>query len=164
MAATLPPLSGLPGRRRRTPLSIAALRSAAARDPKAAIRETAKQFEALFMQQLMKSMREATLQLGHARQRGHASSAPRCSTASTRRKMTGLPGGLTDAIARQLERQMGGGAAAALGRAGGRRRARAPAAGGHELAAVARSRSTSCSSTQAPRAPPRRRAASRPRS
>ena len=42
-------------------LSIAELRSAAARDPKAAIRETAKQFEALFMQQLMKSMREATV-------------------------------------------------------------------------------------------------------
>ena len=31
--------------------------------------------------------------------------------------MTGLPGGLTDAIARQLERQMGAGAAAALRRA-----------------------------------------------
>ena len=44
--------------------SIAALRSAAARDPKAAIRETAKQFEALFMQQLMKSMREATMSSG----------------------------------------------------------------------------------------------------
>jgi len=38
-------------------LSIQALRTAAARDPKEAIRETAKQFEALFMQQLMKSMR-----------------------------------------------------------------------------------------------------------
>ena len=44
--------------------SIQSLRSAAARDPKAAIKETAKQFEALFMQQLMKSMREATLSSG----------------------------------------------------------------------------------------------------
>ncbi|MBV9892503.1 MAG: flagellar assembly peptidoglycan hydrolase FlgJ, partial [Rhizobacter sp.] len=45
-------------------LSIQALRAAAAREPKAAIRETAKQFEALFMQQLMKSMREASMASG----------------------------------------------------------------------------------------------------
>ena len=44
--------------------SIAELRSAAARDPKAAIRETAKQFESIFMQQIMKSMREATMSSG----------------------------------------------------------------------------------------------------
>ena len=40
------------------------LRSAAARDPKAAIKEAAKQFEALFMQELMKSMRQATMASG----------------------------------------------------------------------------------------------------
>ena len=41
--------------------SLDALRSRAASDPKAAVRETARQFEALFMQELMKSMRSTTL-------------------------------------------------------------------------------------------------------
>jgi peptidoglycan hydrolase FlgJ len=88
------------------------LRSSAARDPKAAIKEAAKQFEALFMQQLMKSMREATMSSGMldnaATQMGTEMLDNQLST-----KMTGLPGGLADAIARQLERQMGGSAAAA---------------------------------------------------
>ena len=44
--------------------SLAALRGRAATDPKAAVREVAKQFEALFMQELMKSMRAATLSSG----------------------------------------------------------------------------------------------------
>ena len=44
--------------------SIDALQLAASKDPKAAIRETAKQFEALFMQQLMMSMRQATMSSG----------------------------------------------------------------------------------------------------
>ena len=39
--------------------ALAALRNGAARDPKAAIKETARQFETLFMQQLLKGMREA---------------------------------------------------------------------------------------------------------
>ena len=93
--------------------SIEALRSAAARDPKAAIRETAKQFEALFMQQLMKSMREATMSSGMLDNSGTQLGTEMLDTQYAA-KMTGLPGGLTDAIARQLERQMGGGAAAAL--------------------------------------------------
>ena len=41
--------------------SIDSLRSSAARDPKSSIRETAKQFESLFMQEVMKSMRAATM-------------------------------------------------------------------------------------------------------
>jgi flagellar protein FlgJ len=92
--------------------SIDALRSTAARDPKAAIKEAAKQFEALFMQQLMKSMREATASSGMldnaGTQMGTEMLDQQLST-----KMTGLPGGLADAIARQLERQMGGSAAPA---------------------------------------------------
>ena len=43
----------------------------AARDPKAAMREAAKQFETLFMQQLLKSMRDSTHERGHDGQRGH---------------------------------------------------------------------------------------------
>jgi peptidoglycan hydrolase FlgJ len=92
--------------------SIQALRSAAARDPKAAIRETAKQFETLFMQQLMKSMREATLSSGMLENSG-TQLGNEMLDAQYATKMSGLPGGLADAIARQLERQMGSGAAAA---------------------------------------------------
>ncbi len=92
--------------------SIQALRSAAARDPKAAIRATAKQFETLFMQQLMKSMREATLSSGMLENSG-TQLGNEMLDAQYASKMSGLPGGLADAIARQLERQMGGGAAAA---------------------------------------------------
>ena len=102
--------TGLPASNAGT-LSIAELRSAAARDPKAAIRETAKQFEALFMQQLMKSMREATLSSGMLDNEGTKLGTEMLDSQYAL-KMTGLPGGLTDAIARQLERQMGTGSAA----------------------------------------------------
>ncbi len=91
--------------------SIQALRTAAARDPKAAIKETAKQFEALFMQQLMKSMREATMSSGMLENEGTKLGTEMLDTQYAN-KMTGLPGGLAAAIARQLERQMGGTAAA----------------------------------------------------
>lgn len=90
-------------------LSIQALRTAAARDPKAAIRETAKQFEALFMQQLMKSMREATVSSGMLDNEG-TRLGNEMLDAQYAAKMSGLPGGLAEAIARQLERQIGSGA------------------------------------------------------
>jgi flagellar protein FlgJ len=93
-------------------LSIGDLRSAAARDPKTAIKEVAKQFEALFMQQLMKSMREATMSSGMLDNSGTQLGTEMLDTQYAT-KLTGLPGGLADAIARQLERQMGGSAAAA---------------------------------------------------
>jgi flagellar protein FlgJ len=89
-------------------LSIQALRTAAARDPKAAIRETAKQFEALFMQQLMKSMREATVGSGMLDNEG-TKLGTEMLDAQYAAKMSGLPGGLAEAIARQLERQLGAG-------------------------------------------------------
>jgi len=103
-----PPLAGLPGPTKGA-LSIAELRSAAARDPKAAIRETARQFEALFMQQLMKSMREATVGSGMLDNEG-SKLGTEMLDAQYAAKMSGLPGGLAEAIARQLERQLGTGA------------------------------------------------------
>ena len=108
-ASSLAGLSGPSG----DATSIASLRSAAARDPKAAIRETAKQFEALFMQQLMKSMREATMSSGMLDNSGTQLGTEMLDTQYAN-KMSGLPGGLAAAIARQLERQLGSGAAAAL--------------------------------------------------
>jgi flagellar protein FlgJ len=104
--------AGLPSAASST-LAIGDLRSAAARDPKAAVREVAKQFEALFMQQLMKSMREATMASGMLDNSGTQLGTELLDTQYAT-KLTGLPGGLADAIARQLERQMGPGAAAAF--------------------------------------------------
>jgi len=108
--------------------SIQALRSAAARDPKAAIRETAKQFEALFMQQLMKSMRDATIGSGMLDNAGTQLGTEMLDTQYAS-KMTGLPGGLADAIARQLERQLGSGASGASAPAAAAANAPSAAAG-----------------------------------
>ena len=85
---------------------LAALRTAAARDPRSAIKEAAKQFEGLFMQELMKSMRQATLSSGMLDNPGTQLGTEMLDTQFAA-KMTGMKGGLSEAIARQLERQMG---------------------------------------------------------
>jgi len=99
--------------------SIDALRLRAATDPKAAIKEAAKQFESLFMQELMKSMRAAqeSMSSGMLDNAGSKMGTEMLDTQFAT-KMTGLPGGLGDVIAKQLERQMGGTPAAALAPAG----------------------------------------------
>ena len=86
--------------------SVDALKLKAASDPKAAIKEAAKQFEALFMQELMKSMRQATMSSGMLDNAGTELGTEMLDTQFATR-MTGRPGGLGDVIARQLERQMG---------------------------------------------------------
>ena len=86
--------------------SINALRSSASRDPKAAVKETAKQFEALFMQELMKSMRAASMSSGMLDNEGSKLGTEMLDQQFAT-KMTGLPGGLSDMIAKQLERQLG---------------------------------------------------------
>jgi flagellar protein FlgJ len=86
--------------------SLAALRTRAATDPKTAVREVAKQFEALFMQELMKSMRAATLSSGMLDNEGSKLGTDMLDKQFAT-QMTGLPGGLSEAITRQLERQMG---------------------------------------------------------
>jgi peptidoglycan hydrolase FlgJ len=85
---------------------LASLRSAVAKDPKLAIKEVAKQFEGLFMQELMKSMRQATMSSGMLDNEGTQLGTEMLDTEFAG-KMSGLKGGLADAIARQLERQMG---------------------------------------------------------
>lgn len=90
-----------------------ALKARAAGDPKAVIKAAAKQFEALFMQQLMKSMREATMSSGLL-DNGGTQLGAELLDAQYANQMTGLPGGLSDMIARQLERQMAGGNAAGI--------------------------------------------------
>lgn len=88
--------------------SLDALRGAAAKDPKAAVREAARQFETLFMQELMKSMRATTSSLssGMLDNEGTKLGTELLDTQLSG-KLAGLPGGLSEAIARQLERQMG---------------------------------------------------------
>ncbi|MBS0316632.1 MAG: flagellar assembly peptidoglycan hydrolase FlgJ [Proteobacteria bacterium] len=86
--------------------SLDALRSSAVRDPKAAIRDAAKQFEALFMQELLKSMRAGTLGDGWLDNAG-SKMGTEMLDGQFATQMSGLPGGLGDLIARQLERQLG---------------------------------------------------------
>ena len=86
--------------------SLAALRAKVGSDPKAAVREVAKQFEALFMQELMKSMRAATVRSGMLDSEGEKLGTEMLDQQFATR-LTGMRGGLSDAIVRQLERQMG---------------------------------------------------------
>jgi peptidoglycan hydrolase FlgJ len=91
---------------------VEALRAAAARDPKAAIREAAKQFEALFMHELMKSMRAATPSSGLL-DNSTAQLGTEMLDTQFAQQMAGLRGGLSEAIAKHLERQMGAASAGA---------------------------------------------------
>jgi flagellar protein FlgJ len=86
--------------------SLDALRARAATDPKSAVREAAKQFETLFMNELMKSMRSTTLDSGML-DNGGSKLGTGMLDGQLATQMSGLPGGLSDAIMKQLERQMG---------------------------------------------------------
>jgi flagellar protein FlgJ len=86
--------------------SVDALRSMAAKDPKAAIKETAKQFETLFMKEIMKSMRQASVSTGFLENSG-SQMGTEMLDAQYSTMLSGMKGGLSEAISRQLERQMG---------------------------------------------------------
>ncbi|HEY0820911.1 MAG TPA: flagellar assembly peptidoglycan hydrolase FlgJ [Rhizobacter sp.] len=89
------------------PRGIANLRNTASTDPKAAVREAAKQFESIFMQQLMKSMRDAQVGSGGFLDNAGSKLGTEMLDQQFATQMTGLRGGLSDVIARQLERQLG---------------------------------------------------------
>lgn len=86
--------------------SLDALKAQASRDPKGTVRETARQFEALFMQEVMKSMRASTLSSGMLDNNATQLGTEMLDTQFAG-KLSGLPGGLSDAIQKQLQRQMG---------------------------------------------------------
>ncbi len=86
--------------------ALKGLRGTAARDPKAAIKEAAKQFESLFMNELMKSMRKATQSSGLLDNAGTQMGTDMLDDQFAL-KMSGQPGGLGSVIERQLQRQMG---------------------------------------------------------
>lgn len=86
--------------------SLAALKNQARSDPKGAVREAAKQFESLFMQEMLKSMRSATLKTGMLDNSGTQLGTDLLDNQLSS-QLSGHPGGLTDVLMKQLERQMG---------------------------------------------------------
>ena len=85
--------------------SLDALKLAArGNDPKA-VKEAAKQFESLFMRELVKSMREATMKSGLLDSDGEKLGADLLDQQLSV-QLAGMPGGLSDAITRQLTQQM----------------------------------------------------------
>ena len=101
---------GFPRTPRGAPLGTFQARAGA--DTKTAIHQASKQFEALFMQQLMKSMRESTLATGMLDNAGTQMGTEMLDTQFAN-QMTGMPGGLSELIAHQLERQIGSAPASA---------------------------------------------------
>ncbi len=85
---------------------LESLRQTASKDPKTAAREAAKQFESLFMNELLKSMRAASMSSGMLDNEA-SKMGTEMLDAQLANKLSGQPGGLADIIARQLERQMG---------------------------------------------------------
>jgi flagellar protein FlgJ len=85
--------------------SLDALKTGAARDPKASIRQAASQFEALFMQMVMKSMRDAVPKSGMLEGTGSDTFQSMLDTQFAQ-GLTGKPGGLGELIAKQLMRNM----------------------------------------------------------
>ncbi len=86
--------------------NLVALKARAGADPKAAVREVAKQFESIFMNEIMKGMRATTLSSGML---DNASTAMGTEMLDQQfaNQLSGRPGGLSDAIMKQLEKQMG---------------------------------------------------------
>ncbi|HEX5806209.1 MAG TPA: flagellar assembly peptidoglycan hydrolase FlgJ [Macromonas sp.] len=91
--------------------SLDRLNAQAGKDGRTAIKETARQFEALFMQELLKSMREATMKSGLVENES-SDLGTQLLDQQWAQQMTGLPGGLGDMIEKQLSQQMGGSSAA----------------------------------------------------
>jgi flagellar protein FlgJ len=81
------------------------LRRDASADPRAALRQAAGQFEALFMQQLLKSMRDAMPKSGMFGGPGHDTYVGMLDQQLSQ-SLAGQPGGLAEMIARQLSRQL----------------------------------------------------------
>ena len=87
--------------------SLSSLKLQAGQKSPAAIQEAAKQFESLFMRELIKSMREATMKSGLTDSPGGDLGTDLLDQQFAV-QMSGKPGGLSDLIAAQLTRQMGG--------------------------------------------------------
>lgn len=87
--------------------SLNSLKLQAGQNTPKAIKEAAKQFESLFMRELIKSMREATMKSGLMDSPGGDLGADLLDQQFAV-QMSGQPGGLSELIAQQLSRQMSG--------------------------------------------------------
>lgn len=88
--------------------SLDALRGRAAADPRGAVREASKQFETLFMNELLKSMRSTTLEGDESEgQLSGRNLSTSMLDGQFAQQLSGRLGGLSEAIQKQLERQMG---------------------------------------------------------
>jgi len=85
--------------------ALDALRRDASRDPQAAVRKAAGQFEALFMQQLLESMRKAMPKSGMFDGPGHETYVGMLDQQLSQ-SLAGRPGGLAAMIERQLTRHL----------------------------------------------------------
>ncbi len=108
----------LPGASASAPNALAAdvrslnqLKFEAGQNSAQATREAAKQFESLFMREMIKSMREATMKSGLL-ENAQGDLGTDLLDQQLSVQMAGQPGSLSEAIARQLSRQMGGADAA----------------------------------------------------
>lgn len=86
--------------------SLNGLNALAGKDSKAALKETARQFEALFMRELLKSMRDATMKSG-LMDNESTDLGTDLLDQQYAQQMVGLPGGLSTIIERQLSQQIG---------------------------------------------------------
>lgn len=98
--------------------SLSALKLSAGQDSPAAIKEAAKQFESLFMRELIKSMREATMKSGMMDNAGSDLGTDLLDQ-QLAVSMSGRPGGLSELISKQLTKQLTSGDAANPGRVSG---------------------------------------------
>jgi len=87
--------------------SLNTLKLQAGQNSPTAIKEAAKQFESLFMRELIKSMREATMKSGMLDSPGGDLGTDLLDQQLSVH-MSGMPGGLSDMIARQLSQQTSG--------------------------------------------------------
>ena len=86
--------------------SLGNLKAQTAQNTPEGIKEAAKQFESLFMRELLKSMREATVKSGLTDSPGGDLGTDLLDQQFAV-QMSGQPGGLSELIAKQLSRQMG---------------------------------------------------------
>lgn len=130
------------------PAALDALRYGAGRQGdggKAALKEAARQFESLFMRELIKSMREATQQSGLLDGPGSQLGTDLLDQQFAV-QLSGLPGGLSEAIERQLGQQIERSQAAPSGSAPP---AAVPAAEGRASSTISRAAASAGGSRQA---------------
>jgi flagellar protein FlgJ len=99
--------------------TLNSLKLQAGQNTPAAIKESAKQLESLFMRELIKSMRDATMKSGML-DSAQGDLGADLLDQQLAVQMSGQPGGLSDLIAQQLSRQMGVPDAAAAAAAAGK--------------------------------------------